>query len=275
LITRPEHSEADQLLEKLAKRHQSALTLQLAEATTLKDSIKITQASAAAYHAEYEELLSTSLARTANAAVSHYVDALGSDLSEAQTNKLVKEQLLKQATEPYHGATLDKRLAGSRLLNARRIQKSAYVGATLDTRKKNLARIFFSSYPFGAQINLDRRILLGQQIKLEHDIALAVAGKANTRIVKWTLAHRHLKKDICDSYAENVDKEVAKWLKQKKITIPPAGLYFIEDVPEPPHPNCQCHLHMLKDKKLTGSAVTRVLGRIQELLGNLREGPQA
>ncbi len=273
MITKPEHSEAKQLLQKLAKRYEAALILQLAEVTTLKESIKITQASAAAYHAEYEDLLSTSLARTADAAALHYADALGTNLTQAETNKLIEEQLLKQATESYHGATLDKRLAGSKLLNARRIQKSAYVGATLDTRKKNLSRIFFGSYPFGAQINLDQRILLGQQIKLEHDIALAVAGKANTRIVKWTLAHKHLEKDICDSYAENVDKEVVKWLKQKKITIPPAGLYFIEDVPEPPHPNCQCHLHMLKDKELAGSAITRVLSRIGELLGNLREGP--
>ena len=270
MITKPEYVAGTKDLVVAAKALEAKMSQQLLATKTLIESIKVAQQTAAEYHAGFEDLLSTTLARVGNTAVDHYDDVLGTELTTRQKNQIVKEQILKQDREKYYGATLDQRLTGSRRMNAVRIRKSAHVGKSLDTKKLNLTRIFLHSYPFGAQVLLDQRIMLGQSLKLEHMIGLAVAKKAGVEIVKWSLSERHPKRDICDDYAESVDKAVVKWLKKKDVDISPQGLYFIDDVPEPPHPNCQCYLRMLKDKDLSPTIADRAWKWLKDLLGRLR-----
>lgn len=273
MIARAEFLEASKKLTALASSYETRTSERLDEITTLDRAIKATRQLAKGYHTDYRTLLSNSLVQTGVTTADHYNNVLNAGLSQKELNKIIEEQIVKQSKQKYYGATLDQRLAASRLMNETRIRKSAYVGATLDTRKLNLSRIFTNSYPFGAQVNLDQRILLGQMVKLEHDLALVIAEKADIKVVKWTLSHRHKKRDICDTYAEAVDKDVVKYLRKEKIKADPKGLYFIKNVPEPPHPNCQCHLTMLDGKKLAGGKVRRTLRRARQLLGNLLQRP--
>lgn len=269
MITRTEYSEANSNLQQLATRFETAAANQLVKQTNLTDSIETVRKLSALYHGEYEELLSSSLAKAGVTAAAHYNTSLAAGLSTSELSELVKEQILRQDVERYYGATLSERVSASKLMQETRIKKSAQVGASLETRQKNLSRVFNKPYPFGAQVNLDQRILLGQLVKLEHDIGLAIAKKTDIRVVKWTLSHKHTKKDICDALATDVDPKVVKWLNDNQIKISAKGLYFIEKVPNPPHPNCQCHLQMLKDKELRGGRIRRTLRRLRELLGNL------
>lgn len=273
MITRPEFVEASAQLRALATRIEDEITAKLAGTKSLADSIKITRDLARVYHLDYEDLLATTLARTGTATAAHYNEALSTNIEPERLLGLVQEQIVKQSNEKYYGATLDQRLQHSRFVNEQRIQKSAQVGASLDTRQQNLSRILLNPYPFGAQINVDQRLMLGQLIKLEHDIALAIAKEANVKIVKWTLSHKHKKRDICDEYAARVSKDVVKWLKENNIRISAEGLYMVKNAPEPPHPNCQCHLQMLDGKKLRGGIIARTVRRIRELLGNLGQRP--
>lgn len=269
MITRPEYAANSQELLALAHRYEDEMASRLANVTDLQQAISIAHGVANRYHAAFEDLLSTALAQTGNAAVDHYDTLLGTQLSNAEKQEIVAQAIMLQNEQRYYGATLGERLTGSRLMNAQRIQRSSLVGKGIETRKLNLVRIFLNPYPFGAQVNVDRRILLSQSLKLEHDIALAVARRANVRIMKWNLSHRHKVKDVCDDYAEHVDKAVVKYLKDNGIKVDPKGLYFIQNVPLPPHPNCQCYLTMLHNGRLTPTLGQRALNKLKELLGRL------
>lgn len=273
MVTRPEYTAARKDLHQLGRAYEDKLASQLSRIPGIAEATSVASKSLASYHDEFEDLLSTALAKTAVASASHYNKALNADLTDAELAEIAQQQIMRQTAEKYYGATLNQRLKASRLMGASRLKKSSNVGASLDTRKTNLTRIFTKSYPFGSQVSFDERLLLGQVVKLEHDVGLAIAKKSGVDVVKWTLSHKHTKKDICDEYATRIDKKVVAYLKKNKIRVSAKGMYLIDDTPEPPHPNCQCHLQMLDGKTVKGGTVRRTLRRMKELLSKLGQRP--
>lgn len=243
----------------------------LLSAQSITEAVKVGQDMLVDYHAGFEDLLSTSLADTGVTAVDHYDKQLNLHLTGAEKNEIVAEAIQKQVHIPFYGQTLDERLQYSRMTAQTRLYRSSVVGAKLDTRKENIARMFVQPYPYGAAVTHDTRILLSQSVQLEHDIAKAMAEEANVTIVKWTLSHQHKKRDICDDYAEVVDKAVKTYLRNREIRVDPKGCYFLNEVPLPPHPNCQCSLSMLHNGSFTSTVVRRALEKLVELLGKFRK----
>lgn len=269
MISQPEYLANSAQLQTIAEHHRDELINKLRGVSDVGTGINVTNAQAALYHSDFEDVLSTALAQTGNTTVDHYDRVLKLNLPDEAKHEIVAEQIMRQTTDLYYGATLDQRLAGSRRMNAIRIRKSATVGRTLETKLANLSRIFVDPYPHGAQVAVDQRLMLGQLVKLEHDLASRMAGIAEIRVVKWSLSHRHKRKDICDDYAEAIDKAVAAYMRNRGITASPKGCYFIDEVPEPPHPNCQCSLRMLHDGTFTTTVVERAVEFIKDLLGKL------
>lgn len=270
MISQAEYLANSMALQDLGTNHKEQLQQELVGVKNLDDSIKVTQKRADLYHRDYEDLLASALADTGNTTADHYNRILNLGLSDDEKQEVVAAAILKQPHEPYYGANLNQRLAHSRMENQRRIRASARVGATLATRQINLTRIFVDPYPFGSQVSHDQRIMLGQCVKLEHDIALVMASKGGIDIVRWTLSHRHKQKDICDEYAEAIDPGVVAYLTTREIRIDPHGCYFAASVPDPPHPNCQCTLEMLRDGHFVPNLVDRAVEKLRELLDSLR-----
>ncbi len=51
----------------------------------------------------------------------------------------------------------------------------------------------------------------------------------------------------------------------------PKGLYFVDDLPLPPHPNCQCEYGMVvKGKTQITTKIKRTLRKVQNILNRIK-----
>lgn len=269
MITKPEYVAGSQQVLKVAQEQEAALEAALKGTSTINDSIKQARLQAEIYHRIVESTIHSTLLDVGETAVQHYSKVLDLPLTEAEQSEIVSKLVGDQYEKTYYNATLEQRLSNSRYMNNLRIKRSAYVGKTLSTRQTNLARIFRHPYPFGAQVHLDNRILLGQSVKLEHDIATFLCELAEVEFIKWTLSSTHPKPDICDDYASYLDKRVSRALKDRDIWVDPKGIYFRDEVPTIPHPNCQCSLIPLNKGQLTPTTAERLKEKLRDLLEKL------
>lgn len=276
MITRAEYTQGANRIDQLAGAAEVEVGVAISsETVTVKSAIIATQEAANRYHTAVEANLVEILKLAASTTVDHYNRILELGLTNAQKELIQTHAIHKQFTEPYYGASLEQRQKASRLDMTLRIKRSAQVSRKDETKKLNLTRVFRQPYPFGSANTTDKRILLGQVVKLEHDIALDCAAQhKDTELAKWQLSHKHKLEDICDSYAEHVDPEVAKYLERHKINLSPVGIYFLKDVPQPPHPNCQCYLSFVHRGRLTNSLVERTIDKLKDLLGRLKRKPK-
>jgi hypothetical protein len=271
MISQPEYLAHAAQLQEVGQRYERDLSSRLVDVKRQDEAIRLARYVNDLYHQDFQNVLASALAEVGNTVVDHYDKELNLGLSDEEKASVVSRQIMRQVDEPYYGATLGQRVSASKLVSHRRIMRSAVTGKDLETRKINLTRIFVNQYPYGSQVAHDNRILLGQTLKLEHDIALVMGARAEVQIVRWTLSHRHKVRDICDDYAEHIDPAVIMYLKEQNIKVPARGLYFIHSVPEPPHPNCQCSLTMLHEGNFTSTIAERVAEKIKELLGKWRK----
>lgn len=260
MITRPEWAAASAQLEAIAQENEARLRTILSAQPSLDAAIAVTRQQSAIYHAAFESHLADSLVQGALTTVDHYDKELGLNLSEAERNTIAREYVQKQYVENYYGATLTTRLHWSRFMQEQRIMRSSRVGLKFHTRLENLARVFVYQYPFGSALAHDKRIMLSQMVKVEHDIAREMGRRANVELVKWTLSHTHKVKDICDELAADTDPDIGM-----------PGVYRLEDVPPPPHPNCQCTLVFLHKDRVTSTFAERAVEKLKELWGKLRK----
>lgn len=223
------------------------------------------------YQKEYRQLLDETLTDAARTAVNHYANNLGLDLDEEQLSKEIVQQ---QYTDKFYGASLNQRLRINQGVLTRRIVQTASAAYALpkDPKPELLATIFTKPVPFGAQVPVDRRVMQGTLAKIENDVARRMAELAKVRLIRWTLSHRHTKPDICDDLAKSVNPSAVRYMKEAGIRENPRGLFLAEELPEPPHPNCQCEYSMvIAGKTIQVGRVKRTLSKIRSLLSRLRK----
>lgn len=220
------------------------------------------------YVAERNRIIYNGLLEAAINAARHHADSLGLDLSNQEIEGFAKEIVDRQYKRQYYGATLAARLKISDKQLGRRIVRTYFTGME---KGEKLDTVLTKSVPFGAQIHVDRRILLGQIQKVENDIAKEIADKYKIPFIRWTLSHRHTVQDVCDDLANYVDPQVVAQIETLNLDIDPKGLYFAKDLPQPPHPNCQCEFVLVtREGARTASVVKRAARRVRRLLRRLR-----
>lgn len=208
------------------------------------------------------QVLDQAMKDVAHNAVQHYANLLGVEADPELEDQLAQ----KQYTDKYYGLSLNQRL----LYNERRLQgritKSVYVNP------KHAGDVLTKSFPFGAHYSVDKRTLLGTLVKVENDAARAMAVKANVPLIRWTMSHQHSQPDECDTLAGNIDKRVVDYLSQNDLDIDPAGVYFVEDLPHPPHPNCQCEYAMVTSQgEEHKGTIQRAFNTVLSVLRRLRQ----
>lgn len=260
MLSLAEYKAQSAELHQLGLRYENEITDAVKNTTKLQ-ALKATNKILKSYQSDYEKLLERSLLETADNASSYYAAKLGIDLPEKFNEKLVK----KQYTQRYFGLTLGVRLA----FNFRKLQQKAQKSAAV--KPEHLGNLFTSSFPFGAHYNVDRRLLQAQSVKLEQDIAKEIATIDGLQLLRWKLSPYHTGNDICDELAGNIDKSVVNYLERNKLGLDPKGLYFVDKLPNLPHPNCQCEFGMVKSARdIPTSRANRVLSKVQSIIARIR-----
>lgn len=237
-----EYRAAAAQVERLGQQYDQQLAEALRDIKNKQEAIKIARQIVAPYQAEYEGLLRRTLHQIAFNASSKYIDDLGlsTDASELAT-ALVD----KQYTSKYYGYTLDQRL---NVVNKRLNRAITQRGNVAVDR---IPGVFSSGLP-GSQMHIDRRLLQGTTVKVERDTAFAVAEDADIPLIRWRLSPRHTKACACEEYAKK-------------------GLFKREELPDPPHPNCQCEFELVTATKSTRPGpIKRVLRAVRNLIQQLR-----
>lgn len=205
--------------------------------------------------------LATAMQDVTRNALEHYQKRTGIVIHD----ELINDKIMQaQYDDRYYGATLTQRLRYNDQLLARRINKAA------DLDPKFVSDVWTKSVPHGSQYSTDRMLLLSTVAKIEQDVAREYAARTEHKLVRWSLSHRHRQTDICDDLANGVDRAVVAYLNEHNLQHSPKGLYFVDDLPVPPHPNCQCEYGIIRGSEyIKPGQVDRALDRVRRLLRKL------
>lgn len=228
-----------------ANTFTAQLREQLAEETSLYRAVQSANSTAIRYHQQLTNTVFNRLREVGNNAIDYYapeLDALGKE----QAVGLAMDELVHSK---YYGLTLPQRLRQSHLQLRSNIKRSSVVGVKLETRLENVTRVFNYTYPFGAQKSWDTRLFLAEAVRIEHVIAKNIAIRKSLKLMRWTLSAVHPEPDICDRYANAVDPAVDAFIQKNKFDIDTHGVYFLENVPKIPHPNCQCVIRYVNESR--------------------------
>lgn len=206
--------------------------------------LKQSRATVNDYHRELVPAVYSNLRRIGMNAVNFY----GPELTDREKEQEVNAALDTMTHSKYYGLTLPERLKQSNVQLHRNLSRSAVTGAKQETRLNNITRVFTEKYPYGAHMHWDTRLFLAEAVRLEHEVAKRLAYRREITFVRWTMSHTHEVTDICDELSQAIDPAVATELAGLGITVSPAGVYFVDQIPSIPHPNCQCVLKYVTGK---------------------------
>lgn len=236
------------MLKELAIATDKQIVADITPDTTRRQRIALANKYGDVYHTQYRDLLYTGLNDVAINAVDYYADELAIDIDrQLVANRVVDRQYRTK----YYAATLAARL----VLHKRRIPRFNEKGVS-----------------FQQQALTDQRLFLGTATKVEQDIAKELAAEAGIKLIKWTLSHRHTRTDVCDDYASYVSKRAVKFIDDHSLNINPKGVYLVDELPRPPHPNCQCEYGLMQSSggATTSGLIRRTRNKIKRLLRAIR-----
>lgn len=248
-------------LHRLGQQLETEIAARI-EGLGKRDAQKVAKEYVPQYMQRYRTLLRGGLFEIATNAIEYHDSALDTGVDRvALANAIVDRQF----QEKYYGASLESRLRLSEIALNRRIIRSAQVGP------EHVAGVFTKAFPFGAQISIDKRLMLSTSAKIENDVARVLAEKADIPFIRWTLSHRHKVKDDCDTLAEHVNRDIVMYLEEHNLKLDPKGLYFRDKLPLPPHPNCQCEYVLVSHRgRIQTGPVNRALRAVRKLIKRLR-----
>lgn len=269
MVTKPEFTAASLEAIAAAKTVEQELLYALEGATSITKALDVAKSYGVSYYEGFDDLMDQTLKDAALSSSNYYNKHYALGLSDDELRDYSYQLIDDLKNEKYHGLNHKQRKTLLQLALNKRFAKSSSVGLTIDQKLKNISRALTKPYPFGAQVNLDRRFLLSEVVRVEHKIARDLAARAGIPLIRWNLSGGHSQVDICDEYAGAVSKDVIIFLQENgREDEDPRGLYFIDEVPSIPHPNCQCELSGvgIKETFLSRPQTRRSIQKVMELM---------
>lgn len=271
MITAAEYFVHVDELRRLAEIRSRDIANKTADVKTASELIEKGKESSLAYSEDAENLMLRQLRDSGNEAFEHYKEVTGLDITEQDKDLILDNLINKQLDEHYYGKNWWQRLKLGRKILEYNIVKSAAVGKTIEQRRDHVIGVLDKAYPFGAHINNDKRLLLSEVVRLEQKIAQEFANLAGLSLIQWTLSRNHAKPDMCDDLATYTSKSVVKYIEENNLKISPRGIYFADELPPLPHPNCQCNFVLVEAQPSTHGIFKRTARRLSNLVRRLRK----
>lgn len=239
MISLPEVTAISAQIAQLGAEKDNGMASQL-DNLSKQQAINTAKDMAEDYQDSLQDIVTDGLDEVGDTASDYYAKATGVTVPEGELNKFIK----KAYSEKYYGLTLGARLTVNKVRLKNNITKTGQVLNKEDT-PIHLAGVYTKSYPYGAQVNIDQRVVQATAQKLEQDIAKLYSEKANYELIRWALSGRHSRSCVCEDLANSVDRDVEEYLKENDLDEDPRGLYFRNKLPRPPHPFCQCEFELV------------------------------
>lgn len=166
----------------------------------------------------------------------------------------VKNGAMKELQGEFKGATMDKRLEVSRKKINQRYRKEIPRATTekgLKNAKKDTYKYMTDSRETGRSLRggssfkYNERLLISEQERANQEATKKLAEMKDL-LMSWNLNPSHKIYDICDEHATTVGVEAQRYISKYEIQdVEMEGLYTSAEVPEYPHPYCQCMLDIV------------------------------
>ena len=173
-------------------------------------------------------------------------------LTELEQERL-RNQAIAKSLGTFKGATLEKRLDVSKRLANKRLRQEITLSDTKkgveESRKRALAfmtdnRETGRSLIGGSNYKYNERILVSEYNRAKQEASREIMKELGL-LGRWTLNSRHKIYDICDEFAEKTGEQASKLLASLNVSIfelDPRGVYTADELPDYPHPYCQCSI---------------------------------
>lgn len=269
MVNKPEYVAASSDLIAAARTLEDELLTALQGTSTITKALDIAKGYGLSYYEGFDQLYDETLRTASLNALNYYNKHYALAMSDEDIETYAYQLLDDLKNKKYHGLDYAQRRSLLNLSLNKRFSKSSSVGKDINQKFINISRALSHPYPFGAQTNLDRRFLLSEMVRAEHQIARDLAEKAGIPLIRWNLSGQHSQVDICDELASAVSREVVIFLQEHgRQDEDPRGLYFVDQVPRIPHPNCQCQLSgvALEGKTLLRPSTRRGIQSVMKLV---------
>lgn len=256
MINRPEYVALSAQLSRLIASYQAQLMAQTV-GLDANARVEVARILFKSFHEDYVELFAIGMREAAETALIHYGKELSIPVDDDLADQIVGDHLYGK----YYGLTANQRLA---ILN-RSLQRRITIakGIKSDTAEPLTNALSQQEYGY-------KRMLLGGIVKVEQDAVVEMAGKVDDPFIRWVLSPRHSRACTCEDLASAIDKQVVKYAEEHDLRINPKGLYFKDNLPNPPHPNCQCGYSIVSGTRVTKNSVRRSVNKIRSILRRIR-----
>ena len=181
---------------------------------------------------------------------------MGLSVSEAAKKSILTKNLLHKGEEfpPGSGKTFKNRIMNAKMKAGDKVSKitSGQI-RKIDGRTALLNRQLTEIQP-GTTVrggSTAKQLMFldhNEQARKAKDVEKAMLQEAGVTFGYWRLCATHKwygGKEICEVLASQTSPEVAQAMRDRGVdpkTADIAGLYLIDNMPEHPHPNCQCFI---------------------------------
>lgn len=163
----------------------------------------------------------------------------------------IQNRIVGNRLDKFKGKTLDQRLRISKEKARRRLKNELKNSTTKKGAKtsRQKALNFLTdnregarSLQGGSNYKYNERLLVSEFNRAKQDTMREVAKELGM-LTKWTLSPNHNIEDICDIHAESTGNIANEIIEKYKLSIFKDGVYAGEEIPEYPHPYCQCDIN--------------------------------
>lgn len=191
------------------------------------------------------------------------VEVIGMPLSTEQKAQIATK-VKKRQVGAFRGLTLSQRLKNSRDVVQKRMTQYARDGMIREQQGVNKirARSFINTpssqglIAGGSIVNRNSRLAISEVNRAEQNTVKAFLEE-NDLPGRWELSGNHKKRDICDNFAEGTGEKAFKLFSKAQIQFPMQGVYLASEMPQYPHPYCECHIEPIFGQDFGMTNVTR------------------
>ena len=170
-------------------------------------------------------------------------------MTDVQMERL-QNSVIQNLQKKFKGATFDQRMKVSQRLAKNRLKSE--VLASQDKRlgesAKNRVTGFLTdrrengrSLVGGSNFKYNERILVSEYNRAKQETMKEVLAEYEM-LARWTLSADHKLYDICDILATETGVKAERFIRENGLDIEMEGVYEPSELPEYPHPYCQCDI---------------------------------
>lgn len=225
---------------------------------------------------ETEQLLNRSREQRIEEEIMRQNERLGQQGAETLAPEEIdrlKNKTMQKTQEEFKGATASQRLHVSKRKMNKRMRselRNATDPENVDDVRMDVKRYLTDdretgrSLAGGSAFKYNERIMIAEQERAKQQVSKDIAEEYDL-LIRWNLHPDHEIEDICDDHAEGVGTKADKMVNEIDEDMNKQGLYASDEVPEYPHPYCQCQLNVETSEKMMNRLS---LNNIEQKLGN-------